>query len=456
MNPLIQLKTIPPLLITLALLCLGLLPRAQAVDPPPDGGYPGQNTAEGQQALLSLTTGLWNTALGFQALKSDTTGYSNTATGGRALFSNTTGIQNTANGAFALFANTVGGGNSAFGFQALTSNTTGSGNTANGYQALASNTTGGSNTAVGVVALSDNTTGVSNTGIGTGALASNTSGNRNTANGDDALASNTTGDNNTANGDDALTDNTIGGSNTAIGARALANNTTGNENTANGSGALRGNTKGGGNTAVGKNALSGNNGFFNIALGWEAESGIRTGSHNIDIGNGGASADFETIRIGQPGIHGATFIYGIRGTTTRNANAIPVVIDSVGQLGTMSSSKRFKKEIKPMENASDSLLRLKPVTFHYKSDGANTPQFGLVAEEVAEVNPNLVVRDENGEIYSVRYEAVNAMLLNEFLKARRQIDAQQKQIESLAAGLQRVSAQLELSKPAPQTVLNDQ
>ena len=178
------------------------------------------------------------------------------------------------------------------------------------------------------------------------------------------------------------------------------------------------------------------------------------GSNNIDIGNRGASSDSETIRIGQPGIHGATFVYGIRGTTTGNANALPVVIDSAGQLGTMSSSRRFKEEIKPMDKTSEAILGLKPVTFHYKSDTKDTPQFGLIAEEVAAVNPDLVVRDKEGDIYTVRYEAVNAMLLNEFLKARRQIDAQQKQIEALTAGLQKVSAQVEASKPTPQVVNN--
>jgi hypothetical protein len=149
MNPLIQLKTTPPLLITITLLCFALLPRAQAVVPPPDGGYPGQNTAEGTQALLSLTTGLWNTALGYQALKSDTTGFSNTATGGRVLFNNTTGIQNTANGAFTLVANTVGGANSAFGFNALSSNTTGAGNIALGKNAGVNLTTGDNNIDIG-------------------------------------------------------------------------------------------------------------------------------------------------------------------------------------------------------------------------------------------------------------------------------------------------------------------
>ena len=168
----------------------------------------------------------------------------------------------------------------------------------------------------------------------------------------------------------------------------------------------------------------------------------------------------------------ATFIAGIRGVTTGNADAIPVLIDSAGQLGTVSSSRRFKKEIKPMDKASEAILALKPVTFQYKSDDAGTPQFGLIAEEVAAVNPDLVVHDNNGELYTVRYDAVNAMLLNEFLKAHRKMEEQevtitqltkrlqatashqQDQIEALTEGLQKVRAQLEVNKPAPQTVNN--
>jgi hypothetical protein len=168
------------------------------------------------------------------------------------------------------------------------------------------------------------------------------------------------------------------------------------------------------------------------------------------------------IRIGRQGLQTATFIAGIRGIATANANAIPVLIDSAGQLGTASSSRRFKKEIKPMDKTSEAILALKPVTFSYKSDKTGTPQFGLIAEEVAEVNPNFVVRDQNGEIYTVRYDAVNAMLLNEFLKEHRKVaeleataTRQQKQIDALTEGLQKVSAQLELTKSAPQTVLNN-
>jgi hypothetical protein len=230
---------------------------------------------------------------------------------------------------------------------------------------------------------------------------------------------------------------------------------------ANGFEALQANTIGNFNTAEGFKALLNNTGSNNIGLGSNGGNSLTTGSNNIDIGNVGVAAESATIRIGS-GAQTRTFIAGIRGKTTVNVNAIPVLIDSAGQLGTTSSSRRFKKEIKPMDQTSEAILALKPVTFHYKSDSKGTPQFGLIAEEVAKVNRDLIVRDENGEIYTVRYEAVNAMLLNEFLKEHRkveeqdrQLQKQQKQIEALSAGLQKVNDQLELNKPAPQIVVND-
>jgi DNA mismatch repair ATPase MutL len=259
---------------------------------------------------------------------------------------------------------------------------------------------------------------------------------------------------------------------------ALFSNTTGIGNTAVGGGALALNTTGGSNTAIGTGALSSNTtGNGNIAVGSFAGHDLTTGNQNIVIGNPNAVADeSNTIRIGGNSQTRA-FFAGIRGVATGNNDAVNVVIDSDGQLGTVSSSRRFKKEIKPMDTASEAILALKPVTFHYKSDETNRSEFGLIAEEVAQVNPDLVVHDENGEIYTVRYEAVNAMLLNEFLKEHRKnqeqqatiiqlkstdakqeaiIAQQQKQIAALAAGLQKVSAQLEANRPAPQTVLNNQ
>jgi hypothetical protein len=398
---------IPPVLIIFALVCFALVQNTQAVSPPPDGGYPGGNTAEGQDALLSLTTGTYNTAIGFLSLESNKTGNFNTAIGAGTLLVNTA-AENTAIGAGALLSNTAGAQNTATGESALFFNTTGNANTANGANALVNNVDGDSNT----------------------------------ANGWGALASNTTGHFNAAIGASALLNNTIGGRNTAIGRSALSLNTTGNFNTANGYQALFNNTTGN----------------FNIALGSSAGASLTTGDSNIDIGNVGFPGESATIRIGGP--QTKTFIAGIRGVTT-GGTAIPVLIDGNGQLGTLSSARRFKKEIQPMDNTSEAILALKPVTFHYKSDNTNTPQFGLIAEEVAEVNPDLVVRDENGDIYTVRYEAVNAMLLNEFLKEHKKVEeleantaSQQKQIEALIAGLQKVTAQLSASKPAPQVVNN--
>ena len=275
------------------------------------------------------------------------------------------------------------------------------------------------------------------------------------------LLNNSTGNFNTASGVFALQSNTTGAINVATGLQALFHNTTGDENVAVGASALFNNTTGTDNIAIGFGALQNNTGSGNVALGTLAGSNLTTGNSNLVIGNllGGVAGESNTMRIGLSQFR--TFISGIRGVTTDNANAIPVLIDSDGQLGTMSSSRRFKHEIKPMDAASQAILSLKPVTFNYKSDNTNTPQFGLIAEDVAAVNPDLVVRDQNGQVYTVRYDAVNAMLLNEFLKAHRKMEAQQKQIDALttrlerqAAQIQRVSALVEASKPSPQLVNN--
>ena len=446
MNPLIQLKTTPLLLITLALLCFGLSPTAKALlpAPSPDGGYPGGNTAEGVNALHDVNTavGINNTAVGANALTHDTTGYSNVAIGEAALANNTTGNFNMAIGTEALRDNNASF-NLAIGFRVLFMNTTGRHLTGIGAAALRNNTTGSFNTAIGADALREGTTGEDNTAIGADALAQNTNGIANTAVGSDALSSNTEGFANSATGAQALQGNISGNSNTATGDQALLSNTVGNENTAVGLNTLRANTMGDNNVAVGSYALSENTtGSFNIAIGRVAGINVNTANNVISIGLAGAD------------VSDSCFIGNIRSTTTQHNNAIPVVVDTSGQLGTVSSSRRFKKQIKPMDNASEAILALKPVTFSYKSDSTNRLEFGLIAEDVAQVNPDLAVRNEKGEIYTVRYDAVNAMLLNEFLKARRQIDAQQKQINALAAGLQRVSAQVEASTPAPQTVNN--
>jgi hypothetical protein len=390
-------------LIPLVIAAFAFSPTAQAqLSPPPDGGYGGDNTAEGTDALFGLTTGTENTAVGFDALTSNTTGDSNTATGSIALGSNTTGVRNTANG-----------------FAALNSNTTGERNTATGRAALTFNTTG----------------------------------NNNTADGHDALFSNTSGIRNAAGGSFALFSNTIANDNTATGYFALFSNTTGNSNTADGYDSLVNNTTGAGN----------------IALGNFAGSNLTTGDNNIDIGNLGLSGEAGTVRIGTQGTQTVTYIAGISGAAVTGR---PVFVNSNGQLGVPPSSRRFKQDVAPMDTASEAILRLKPVTFHYKKelDPERTVQFGLVAEDVEKVNPDLIVRDKEGKPYSVRYDQVNAMLLNEFLKEHKAfveeqrkvenlqatIARQQKQIDALTSGLQKVSAQLEVSKPAPQTVLNSE
>jgi Chaperone of endosialidase len=393
------------------LTAVALSPTARAVDPPPDGGYPGNNTAEGDNALMRLTTGTDNTAVGFNALRRDMIG-----------------TQNTAIGSQALSINVKGDGNTAIGFQAMLNNH-GFSNTATGARALLSNTPGAF-------------------------------GSYNSAYGAEALFSNRAGSFNTAAGQRALIGNLDGNYNTVSGYLAAAN-TNGSKNTANGALAMLSNKDGNANTADGYNALRNTTGNFNIGLGVNAGSNVTTGSHNIDIGNEGRAEDSGQIRMGTPGLHTATFITGIRGVTTANANAVPVVIDSAGQLGTVSSSARFKDQIEPMNSASEAIMELKPVRFHYKTDKQNTPQFGLIAEEVAKVNPDLVVRDEDGEIYTVRYDAVNAMLLNEFLKEHKKVEEQgamiaqqQKQIEALTATVQKVSDQIALSTPVPQLVAN--
>jgi uncharacterized coiled-coil protein SlyX len=420
--------------------------------------------------------------VGVNSLRSLTSGGSNTAVGVNALFNNNAD-GNTAMGFQALFKNTLGIENAALGFQALFSNTDGISNTAVGQRALASNTEGSFNTAIGAFALESNTPGglefpfgFENTAIGTGALQSNTVGGGNTGTGALALYRSISGSGNTATGDFALADTTFGSNNTADGFQALG---------------ARGSTftTGDNNTAIGARALGFNTGSNNTALGEGAGSNLfGSNNNNIDIGNVGVAADNNTIRIGtlvvtpdslgvEHPVHTRTFIAGIRGRATGVANAVPVLIDSNGQLGTASSSQRFKHDIKPMDKASDAILGLKPVTFHYKSDSTNTPQFGLIAEEVAKVNPDLVVRDEKSEIYTVRYDAVNAMLLNEFLKEHGKVQEQeatiaqlkstvakqeataahqQKQIEALSVGLQKVSAELEMSKPAPRVAKNNQ
>jgi len=343
-------RTILPLLIALTLGCFGLSPAARAVDPPPDGGYPNFNTAEGEDALFSLTTGVNNTAVGFEA----------------------------------LFNNVKGNNNTAVGWSALLHNTKGLANTAIGSQAMQTNTTGDANVAFGVFTLFNNSTGFRNVAIGT-------------------------------------------------------------------------------------ESLKKVNGFDNVGLGYEAGMNISTGSFNICIGNPGADNDNNTIRIGTTGVQTATFMAGISGVTV--PDGVGVIIDSNGKLGTLVSSARYKEGIKPMDKASEAILSLQPVTFHYKQqlDSKGIPQFGLVAEDVAKVDPDLVARDKEGKPYTVRYEAVNAMLLNEFLKEHKKNEKQEATIAELtsqvqaltatvqeqAAQIQRISAQVAATGPVARLVTNE-
>src|SRR6516162_4772333 len=323
-------KTFPGVYGLLVFGGLALSPMAEAVSPAPDGGYPGSNTAEGDNALLTLTTGANNTAIGFDALVCNATGDFNTAEGSGALLLNTAGSSNTANGNNALFHNTTGFQNVATGVQALFSNTTGFHNAAAGFQ---------------------------------------------------ALLSNTTGNHNTADGDNALVHNTTGTLNTAVGGHALDQNITGSSN---------------------------------VALGFQAGFNI-TGSGNVCIGQNifGLAGESNVTRIGNIG-------------STAQPNGVFVTVGAGGKLGFQVSSRRYKEDIKPMDRGSEAIFALKPVSFRYKReiDPARSPDFGLIAEEVATVNPDLVARDEKGKIVTVRYQAVNAMLLNEFLKEHKTVQEQ--------------------------------
>ena len=402
------------------------------------------NTAEGTNALLSRSTGIYNTGVGIYSLLSLTEGSfctgvgagtllantadENTATGAGALLNNTTGTFNTANGAFALFFNANGSRNTATGVQALFNNSADD-NTADGYQALLDNTTGTANTATGTRALMSNTTGQANTATGFQALQSNTIGLENTASGQSALLSNTNGSSNTASGSFALSSNTEGIGNTASGAVTLLFNTIGNYNTAYGRGALESNTSG----------------AFNTAIGHQAGFSQTNGNANVYIGDG---------MIGVAGESNACYIASIFGQTS--TSGIPVLVNSSNRLGTATSSQRFKKDVKPMGDVSEALFSLTPVTFQYKSeiDPAGTQQLGLVAEDVEKVHPDLIVRDKEGKPYSVRYDQVNAMLLNEFLKEHRKVreleaalEAVNERLNGQEAQMEKVSAQLELGKP---------
>jgi hypothetical protein len=331
------------------------------------------NTGMGSGALGGPTathSGFQNTASGNQALYNDTTGGNNTASGYRALYYNATGDDNAAFGVAALFSNTTGEGNTASGVAALFSSTSGANNTASGYRALFHNTTGDGNSACGANALASNTNGSGNSGVGLNTLYHNINGN----------------------------------GNATFGLNALYNNTSGNNNTASGRGAMKSNTTG----------------SDNIALGFQAGTNLTTGSYNIDIGNLGVAAESGVIRIGTASAQNATYIEGIYNVPL-SGNA--VVVTSTGQLGVAGvSSERFKVGIAPMGLNTVKLQELRPVTFHLKTDPNGALQYGLIAEEVAQVYPELVIRDQKGRIDGVRYDELAPMLLREIQRQAAEID----------------------------------
>lgn len=216
------------------------------------------------------------------------------------------------------------------------------------------------------------------------------------------------------------------------------------DNTALGYQALLSNTTGSSNTAIGRDALQSNTtGFNSIAVGWQAGSNHVTGNYNIYIGTSGLADESNTIRISQQGIQNKTYIAGISGED-QGGTSSAVYINTSGRLGTQPppSSRRFKNNIKPMDHSSEAILPLKPVTFQYKSDNTNTPQIGLIAEEVAAAHPDLVVRDKGGRPYTVRYDQVNAMLLNEFLKEHAKVPDMEQRMTALSARLDEQTAQI--------------
>jgi hypothetical protein len=395
-------------LTTFTFLCFAPEPKVQAVSPVPDGCYPQFTTAEGCNALNLLTTGVANTGVGWRSLFANTGGNYNTGLGAGALVLNNAD-SNTAVGTVALFLNTSGTQNTAIGTLALLNNDTASYNTAVGYIALQSNTTGGVNSALGWGALHANTTGTRNTAVGVNALGAN-------------------------NADD----------NTAVGYHALYNNAAGHTN-----------------TAVGEGTLSNSTGDFNTAVGDGAGFNLTTGSGNVYIGTGVGGLDGES---------NITRIANI--AATPQGNGVFVTVESGGnKLGFQVSSGRYKEQIKPMEQASESLYRLAPVTFRYKKelDPQGTRQYGLIAEEVAKVEPDLVVNDEEGKPATLRFLSIQAMLLNEFLKEHKAFVEEQHKVEKLettvatlmatvkeqVAQIQKINAHLESDRRAMEVVSND-
>jgi hypothetical protein len=447
-----------------AFVCFGLCQQVQSATDTPDPGSVGGslNTADGTNALSHVTTGSANSAFGWFSLTSNTDGALNTGVGAGTLLLNV-GDQSTSEGIE----------NTAVGTAALLFNTTGSGNTGLGVAALEENADGGNNTAVGAFALSKNIDGGGQTAVGEGALENNNATglfSSNTAVGIAALATSTTGGANTAVGEGALFTVDTGSANVAIGALAGASYT-GDETSNICIGAGTGGSAGDNNTIrIGDNFPSG--GIAVIDGGPLANfvlmgTGLNTqgisvstliGFGNVSIGNGlQTTAGASSCNIG--GIFNQTPTAGSHG----------VVVGPDNKLADATlSSRRFKKDIAPIDKISEGILALKPVTFHWKNDNTNEPEFGLVAEEVAEVNLDWITRNPQGEISGVRYETIPILLLNEFLKEHKKVEEQQANITELkstvgvltaqlkeqAAQIQKVSAQLEVNKSAPQVVVN--
>ncbi len=375
------------------------------------------------QRYESTNSGVYDTAAGFNAAFNNTTGNDNTAFGYQTLYSNGSGGGNTGVGSHALY-HSIASGNTALGGYALYTSTSGLDNTALGYAALYTSHNGEDNTAVGFQAL------YTNGGAGT-------DGNYNTALGALALFGNESGNNNVAAGYDALGTNTIGTGNAAVGYEAMHVNKSGADNSAVGTKALFALTSGG----------------HNVALGFEAGLNLKTGSNDIDIGSpGGTSSESGAIRIGTLGTHTTAYLQGVYGVGT---SATPVFVDSSGQLTAPLSSERFKTDVVTMGEATQKLGELRPVTFHYKTDANGTTQYGLVAEEVAQVYPELVIRGPEGRVDGVRYDQLAPMLLNEVQKERQRrgvleihLAAQEVTIRAQAQALQGQMAQLEELKRA--------
>jgi hypothetical protein len=360
------------------------------------------------------------------------------------------GLNNTFAGVNSGAANTSGEENSFYGQGTGEANTTGFANAYFGFNAGNDNTSGASNSFFGAASGLANTTGVANTFIGRATGASNTTANFNSFMGAAAGNRNTIGEGNTFIGADSGLNNFEGNSNTFIGGASGANNQFANNNTFCGFNAGA-STDGDNNSFFGVGAGGSNTtGVNNIALGFEAGINFSTGDNNIAIGNPGVAAEANTTRIGD--VQTRTFVSGIRGVTTGQANAVNVLIDSNGQLGTVSSSRRYKEDILDMGDASARLQSLRPVTFHYKTpyaDGTKPIQFGLIAEEVAESFPELAVFNHEGKPETVKYHDLVPLLLNEYLKEHAKVEVQTKKVADLEARLERMEKALKDAQVVP-------